>query len=389
MLRQVLRTTTTKQCFRASFSSQADINASLLTINKTKNPKAKTAKETLVFGATQSDHMLEFDWTADDGWAAPHISEYQPLAMNPSSSCLHYGLECFEGMKAYLDSKDRIRLFRPMKNMERMNSSMRRLVMPEFDGEQYVECMKELLKLDKSWIPKGDGYSLYIRPTSVSTQASLGVSISQSVKSFVVTSPVGPYYPTGFAAVRLLADPSFVRAWPGGTGAIKCGGNYAMGMQAQRMAMDRGYSQVLWLFKDQVTEAGTMNQMFFWKRKDGTPELITAPLDGTILPGVTRDSILTLARAYGDFEVTERDYTIYEVIEAIEEGRLIEGFGCGTAAVVSPVKEFHYDGKDYPVPLDPSDSDSQIGPLAKRFYDDLLDIQYGRKEFEDWSVVVD
>lgn len=309
--------------------------------------------------------------------------------MNPSSSCLHYGLECFEGMKAYLDSKDRIRMFRPMKNMERMNSSMRRLVMPEFDGEQYVECMKELLKLDKDWIPKGDGYSLYIRPTSISTQASLGVSISRSVKSFVVTSPVGPYYPTGFAAVRLLADPSFVRAWPGGTGAIKCGGNYAMGMQAQRMAMDRGYSQVLWLFKDQVTEAGTMNQMFFWKRKDGTPELITAPLDGTILPGVTRDSILTLARTYGDFEVTERDYTIYEVIEAIEEGRLIEGFGCGTAAVVSPVKEFHYGGKDYTVPLDPSDSDSQIGPLAKRFYDDLLDIQYGRKEFEDWSVVVD
>lgn len=368
-----------------------NINANLLTIETTTNLKPKLPKETLVFGATQSDHMLEFDWQADKGWIAPRISEYNDFALSPSASCLHYGLECFEGMKAYLDAKDRIRLFRPMKNMERMNSSMDQLVMPQFDGEEYLKCLKELVKLDKSWIPKGDGYSLYIRPTAISTQATLGVTIPQSVKNFVVTSPVGPYYPTGFAAVSLLADPAFVRAWPGGTGAIKCGGNYAMGMQAQRNALQRGYSQVLWLFGDNhnVTEVGTMNQLFFWKRKDGTPELITAPLDGTILPGVTRDSILAMARSYGEFEVTEREYTMHDVIEAIEEGRLLEAFGCGTAAVIAPVKSIHYEGTDYAIPLDPSDPSSQVGPLAKRFYNELLDIQYGRTDFEDWSVVVD
>jgi len=294
-------------------------------------------------------------------------------------------------MKAFLDSKNRIRLFRPEMNMKRFNSSLSRLVMPTFDEDQYLECLKNLLLLDKAWIPSGRGYSLYIRPTAVSTQSTLGVSVTGFVKNFVVCSPVGPYFPEGFTAVKLLADPSYVRAWPGGTGYIKCGGNYAMGMAAMLNAQKQGCSQVLWLYGDQhqITEAGTMNVMFFWKTRSGELELITAPLDGTSLPGVTRDSSLALSRSYGEFKVSERVFTMQDVVEASEEGRIIEAFGCGTAAIVCPVKAILYNGKEYKIPLDTSNPHAKIGKLTNRLCEHLMDIQYGITPFSNWSVVIE
>ncbi len=292
-------------------------------------------------------------------------------------------------MKAYIDVKGKIRMFRPMKNMDRMNASMHRLCMPTFDGEAMVELIKQLVKVDKDWIPEGEGYSLYIRPTGISTTNILGVSPPNACKVYVILSPVGPYYRTGFAPVRLLANPSVVRAWPGGTGNAKIGGNYALGIAPAQEAAKQGFAQLLWLFGDQhwVTEVGTMNIFFLWVNKKGEKELITAPLDGTILPGVTRDSILSLARGWNEFKVTERPYTIHEVIEAIKEKRVVEAFGAGTAAVVSPVQGFQFDGVDYSIPLGKA-ADSKAGDLTMRFWNTITGIQYGKIPHE-WSVVVD
>jgi len=373
----------------ASFSTTyfSDVDSSKLTVTRTQNPKPKTVKEELVFGKAMSDHMLEVDWFKGKGWTAPRIVPFGNLSIHPASSCLHYALECFEGMKAYLDSQGKIRLFRPDKNMARMNNSMKRLDMPGFNGDEFLACIKRLVKEDKDWIPNAYNYSLYIRPTTIATQPTLGVSSPGQLKLFVICSPVGPYYPTGFKPVKLLADPAYCRAWPGGTGANKVGGNYAPGIQAARLATDKGYAQILWLFGKEhyVTEVGTMNQFFFWQRKDGKKELITAPLDGTILPGVTRDSILELARDWKEFEVTERPFTINEVVEAVKEKRMIEAFGAGTAAVVAPVEGFEYEGQYHPIPVD---KQKQIGALTQRFADTIMGIQYGRIPHK-WSVVVD
>ena len=237
----------------------------------------------------------------------------------------------------------------------------------------------------------GDGYSLYVRPTAVSTHPFLGVGPSASCKMYTICSPAGPYYPEGFNAVSLFADKRHVRAWPGGTGGNKVGGNYGSTIQPQIESNEKGYSQVLWLFgdDDSITEVGTMNMFTLLKTRDGETELVTAPLtDGTILPGVTRQSILDLAREWGEFKVSERKLTMPEVVEAVEEGRLLECFGSGTAVIVSPIKLISYDGVDYSIPLDPSDPESQAGPMAARFYKAITDIQYGRQEHE-WSVLLD
>jgi len=368
----------------------ADISANALVVTKASAKKPKPAKETLLFGHTFTDHLLSIDWDVQKGWHPPQILPFQNFSIHPAASSLHYGLECFEGMKAYLDSQNRIRMFRPMMNMQRMNASAQRLALPSFDGNQFLECIKKLIRLDKEWIPNAMGYSLYIRPTVISTYPVLGVGPAKSVKLFVILCPVGPYYKEGFNPVRLYADSLNVRAWPGGTGNIKCGGNYAMTIKAQADAAAKGFAQVMWLFGPEhyVTEAGTMNQFFFWQLPNGKRELVTAPLDGTILPGVTRDSILALARSWGEFEVAERHYTIHEVIKAIKENRMIEAFGSGTAAIVSPVNGFQFEGVDYPIPLNPSDSSAKAGALTQRFADTILNIQYGITPHE-WSVVID
>ena len=209
---------------RRQFSALAEIDASLLTTTKTTAPKAKLPNEELQFGATFSDHMLEVDWTSEGGWEAPRIVPYGDITLSPAVSSLHYGLQCFEGMKAYVDADEKVRLFRPEMNMLRMNSSMDRLCLPQFNGAELLECIKELVKLDSDWIPRGEGYSLYLRPTGISTQPTLGVGRPTQARIFVILSPVGPYYPEGFKPVNLFASRENVRAWPGGTGDTKIGG---------------------------------------------------------------------------------------------------------------------------------------------------------------------
>ncbi|KAF0853044.1 mitochondrial branched-chain amino acid degradation aminotransferase [Andalucia godoyi] len=371
------------------FGSSATFFAKELQIEKTASPKPHPEYESLVFGRTFSDHMLEVDWTAAGGWGAPRIVPYHNLSISPASSSLHYALQCFEGLKAYVDDQNQIRLFRPEKNMERMISSCARLSLPTFDGKELLESLKKLLVLEKSWIPKARGYSLYIRPTCISTDTTLGVGSPQAAKLFIILSPVGPYYKEGFNPVRLFADDKNVRACVGGTGGYKIGGNYGGTIMPQKQAASKGFAQVLWLYGDRqyVSEVGTMNFFVLWKNEKGERELVTAPLDdGTILPGVVRDSILALARKEhaDEMKVSERLFTIADLTKAIDEGRVEECFGAGTAAIVSPVKGIHFAGKDYIVPIDEK---LNAGKFTSLLANKIMDIQYGRKP-SPWSVVV-
>jgi len=365
------------------------IDHKLLKIEKTTRPKKKSPHHTLIFGHEFTDHMFEVDWKKNHGWTEPRIVPFHDLLLSPSCSVFHYSSELFEGLKAYKDLKGQLRLFRPDKNFERLNNTAERIALPVVDSRECIECLKSLILLDREWIPAEKGFSLYIRPTMIGTQNTLGVAPSDSAKFFIILSPVGPYYPEGWKPVKLLADDRYVRAWPGGTGASKIGGNYAPTLMPQMEAAKRGFSQILWLFgeKHYVTEVGTMNVFVYWINESGEKELITAPLDGTILPGVTRDSLLQLTRAWNEFKVSERPFTMGEMTKAINEGRLLEAFGSGTAAVISPIKSIHYKGKDYSIPLNKDDPSAGIGPLAKRLADEILRIQYGDIE-HPWSVIV-
>jgi len=323
------------------------------------------------------------EWKKSSGWGTPKISPYSKISLDPSALVLHYALECFEGMKAYKDSKGQVRLFRPNENMKRMNTSAQRLCMPSFPGDKFLDAIKELIRVDKDWIPNHRGYSLYIRPTMIATEAMLGVHAPAEVLLYVILSPVGPYYPTGFKPVSLYASTDVVRAWPGGTGCYKLGSNYALGILPALEATQKGYQQILWLQDYKITEVGTMNLFCLWKNEKGEKELITAPLDGQILPGVTRKSILELCRQWNEFKVSEADWTINQLLKALKDQRVIEMFGAGTAAVVSPVNNVFYGGTDYAIPCK-----SNAGDLSNRIMDTLLAIQYGEIP-SDWSVVVD
>jgi branched-chain amino acid aminotransferase len=318
------------------------------------------------------------------------IKPYGNFSISPAASCFHYGIECFEGMKAYKDTDGKLRMFRPDKNMARMNNSMQRLCLPGFNGEGLTECIKELLKLDESWVPNKDGYSMYIRPTAIGLAKSLGVAKSTSCKIYVIMSPVGPYYKSGFKPIRLLANTKDVRAWPGGVGNAKLGGNYGPTILPASNANKEGCEQVLWLFGDdhQITEVGAMNIFFVLRNADGGRELVTAPLTrGDILPGVTRGCILELAREWADKDptltVSERWLTMKEVAKAGRKGNLLEAFGAGTAVVIAPVKGIMYDGEEVKLP-----TGEEIGPMAKQMWTAVTDIQYGRAAHKDWSVVV-
>ena len=307
-------------------------------------------------------------------------------------------------MKAYKSlvpgDEASVRLFRPDKNMVRLSNSMERLQLPgfDFDPTELIACIAELVRTDAPWIPTGTGYSLYLRPTVIATHRFLGVAAPDSILLYVLCSPVGPYYkPSGFQPVRLTADTPYVRAWPGGTGANKVGGNYAATMKAQHRATLDGYNQVLWLWNnDEVTEVGAMNVFFVLAKygesntsnRGGPPmvELVTPPLDrGDILPGVTRDSILHLARTKwraDDVIVSERNITMTELREAAATGRLLEAFGAGTAAVVTPIQSIQHHGADIELPAAP-------GPITQRVWDEITGIQYGTKEGPPgWSVVI-
>ncbi|KAI8812289.1 aminotransferase [Cladochytrium replicatum] len=366
-----------------------DINSKALKVTRTAAPKKMLPLKDLVFGHTFSDHMLIVEWSAKTGWEAPEIKPYGKLSLDPSSTVFHYAVECFEGMKAYKDKDGNIRMFRPDMNMNRLHRSCERLSLPSFNKGEFLESIKELLRLDSSWIPGERGYSLYIRPTAIATQESLGVGTSNKAMLFVICSPVGPYYKTGFNPVSLFATEHYVRAWPGGTGDAKLGSNYAPGIRPQLEVAKDGFQQNLWLFgpDQQITEVGTMNFFCFWKTPEGKRQLITPALDGTILPGVTRDSILTLTREWNEFEVVEGKLTMHELAKAIAEGRVLEVFGAGTAAIVSPVKHIHWRGQDLKIPLDPNDTTQLAGPLTRRLADTIMGIQYGEIP-HPWSVKI-
>lgn len=357
-----------------------------LTIERSSACRPKPDPSSLVFGKQFSDHMLTIEWSESGGWEAPRIKPFQNLSLHPASSALHYSIELFEGMKAFRGVDNRIRLFRPMLNMERMHRSADRSCLPLFDKVELLECIRKLVEVDQEWVPYSLDASLYIRPTFIGTEPSLGVSLAKHAMIFVIVGPVGPYFATGsFNPVSLLADPAFVRAWKGGVGAFKMGGNYGPTIAVQNEAVKRGCQQVLWLYGEQeeITEVGTMNLFIYWTNQDGDKELITPPLeDGLILPGVTRQSLLDLARGWGEFKVTERPMVMQELLAALEAGRVLEVFGAGTACVVCPVGSLLYRGQTLNIPT------MENGPdLAKRFFQELTDIQYGRMESE-WAPLV-
>lgn len=249
-----------------------------------------------------------------------------------------------------------------------------------------IKATKRLLEIEKDWMPNKPMHSLYLRPTSISMDNRLGLSRINKSKTFVIISPVGPYYPRGFVPVSLFCDTTVVRAWPAGFGDKKVGGNYAPSLVTSRKGAEmHGCDQALWLIHDHVTEVGTMNLFVFWRNEQGEDELITAPLDGTILPGITRDSIVKLCRERKEFKVTERPYKIQELMKATEEGRVYEAFGAGTAAIISPVKSYNYKGVTYPVPLD---EEKGAGPLSQRLLKDLMDLQYGVVKRPEWQIDV-
>ncbi|KAL6452356.1 BAT2 Branched-chain-amino-acid aminotransferase [Candida maltosa Xu316] len=369
-------------------STIAPLDSSRLTIEKTKQPKQKLPNDKLVFGRTFTDHMLEVEWTKENGWAAPKITPYHNLSLDPSTIVFHYAFELFEGMKAYKDKNGDIRTFRGDKNMIRMNKSADRIALPTFNGEELQKLIDQLLLLDKDFVPEGKGYSLYLRPTLIGTTASLGVSTPDKALLYVIASPVGPYYSSGFKPVSLEATDYAVRAWPGGVGDKKLGANYAPCVKPQLEAAQRGFHQNLWLFGEEgfITEVGTMNVFFAFQNEDGTKELVTAPLDGTILEGVTRDSILELCKERlpaDEWTISERKYTIHEVEERAKKGQLIEAFGAGTAAVVSPINHIGFRNRDINVPVALGTS----GELTAQVAEWIRKIQYGEEEYKNWSRV--
>uniref|UniRef100_A0A8C5YHC0 Branched-chain-amino-acid aminotransferase n=1 Tax=Microcebus murinus TaxID=30608 RepID=A0A8C5YHC0_MICMU len=347
--------------------------------------KGKPDPKALVFGTVFTDHMLTVEWSSKCGWEKPHIKPFQNLSLHPASSALHYAVELFEGLKAFRGVDNKIRLFRPNLNMSRMHRSAVRSTLPVFDEEELLECIQQLVKLDREWVPYSTSASLYIRPTLIGTEASLGVKKPSKALLFVILSPVGPYFSSGtFNPVSLWANPKYVRAWKGGTGDYKVGGNYGSSLFAQCEAMDNGCQQVLWLHGEdkQLTEVGTMNLFLYWINEHGEEELATPPLDGTILPGVTRQSILDLAHKWGEFKVSERYLTMDNLTTALKENRVKEMFGSGTACVVCPISDILYKGEPIHIPT------MENGPkLASRIVNKLTDIQYGREE-SDWTIVL-
>ncbi|KAL2150878.1 hypothetical protein VTH82DRAFT_7441 [Thermothelomyces myriococcoides] len=366
-----------------------DIDPAQLVLTTTPNPKPLKKPEELVFGRNFTDHMLTIEWDQSTGWQKPHISPYHNLTLDPASCVFHYAFECFEGLKAYKDKEGRVRLFRPDKNMERFNKSAARIALPTFNPAALIDLIARFAKLESRFIPEERGYSLYLRPTMIGTQKTLGVGPPGSALLFVIASPVGPYYPTGFKAVSLEATDYAVRAWPGGVGDKKLGANYAPCIVPQREAMSRGLQQNLWLFGEDeyVTEVGTMNFFVAMRNKDtGRKELLTAPLDGTILEGVTRDSVLSLARERlvpEGWDIIERKFTMKELAEAAAEGRLIEAFGSGTAAIVSPVRAISWRGKLVNCGLK---EDEESGEIATKMKNWIEARQYG-DDAHEWSYV--
>jgi branched-chain amino acid aminotransferase len=333
--------------------------------------KPKPADESkLGFGDIFSDHIFVMGYESGKGWSKPCIEPYGPIPIDPAAMALHYGQEVFEGLKAYRGKDNAIYLFRARDNFERLNRSARRVCMPEVDIELTMEGMRELILLDQEWVPRSQGTSLYIRPTMFATEPHLGVRPANTYLFFIITGPVGAYYKEGLNPVKIYVEEDYVRAAKGGTGEAKTAGNYAASLLATEKAKKNGFTQVLWLDAAEhkyVEEVGTMNMFFVID-----DELITAPLTGSILPGITRDSVIQIVKDWG-MEVSERLLSIDHVIEAAKNGRLKEAFGTGTAAVISPVGQITYKTEDHII------ADGKMGALSEKLYNEIVAMQYGEK----------
>ena len=341
-------------------------------IERTPTPKTKPDYSKLGFGRYFTDHMFLMDYSTEKGWHDARIVPYGPLQLDPSAMVFHYAQELFEGLKAYMRADGGIQLFRPDKNIERMENTCDRLCVPRIPEEDVLQAIKAVVSVDRDWVPKSEGTSLYIRPFIIATDPHLGVHPSHTYLFAIILSPVGSYYAAGINPVKIYVEREYVRCVKGGTGRAKAGGNYAASLIGQQRAEDMGCAQVLWLdgvHRKYIDEVGAMNVFFVIDGVVVTPELT----DGNILPGVTRASCVELLKKWG-VPVEERKVSIDEVLEASDNGKLDEAFGTGTAAVISPVGEL-YDG-DREIVI----NNNEIGPISKRLYDAITDIQWGKTE---------
>ena len=333
--------------------------------------KEKPDPNTLGFGEVFTDYMFTMDYSKKEGWHDAKIIPYGELSLSPAACVFHYGAEVFEGMKAYRTPDGEVQLFRPMENIRRLNNSADRLCLPQIDEELALHVLTKFVEVEKDWVPSKKGTSLYLRPFLIATDAKLGLHAIDEAKYVIIASPVGSYYKEGINPVKIMIETEDVRAVRGGTGYAKCGGNYAASNRAAARAEEKGFSQVLWLDgveRKYIEEVGAMNVMFKIGGKVKTPKLI-----GSVLPGITRKSCIELMKSEG-YDVEETFITVDEVIDALKNGTLEEAWGCGTAAVVSPIGLLSYEGTDYVI------NDGKIGTLTQHLYDELTGIQWGEKE---------
>lgn len=340
-----------------------------VTLSTTKKEKPQADK--LQFGKTFTDHMFIMDYSAGLGWHDARIIPYQNISLSPSAMIFHYGQSVFEGLKAYVTPDKKALLFRPNQNFKRLNKSNDRLCIPHVDEDLALQALQQLIQIDRDWIPTVADTSLYIRPFIISTESYLGVAPSTNYQFIIILSPVGSYYKEGLSPVKISVENEFVRAVAGGTGTAKTGGNYASSLKAQQISGDKGYSQVLWLDgveRKYIEEVGSMNIFF---KIDG--EVVTPSVNGSILEGITRKSILQLLR-YWNVPVTERRISIDEIKQAYADGKLEEAFGTGTAAVIAPVGELFWNNEKMTI------NNGQTGQVAQKLYDTLTGIQTGTME---------
>jgi branched-chain amino acid aminotransferase len=349
-------------------------------IVKTNAPKVKPDPSNLGFGKIFTDHMFVMDYTADKGWFDARIVPFERISVHPASTVLHYGAEIFEGMKAYRRADGKVQLFRPMENVKRMNASAERLCLPEVPEEDLLYAIKKFVEVEQEWTPSLAGTSLYLRPFMFGNDESLGVHTVHNASLYIIASPVGSYYKEGINPVKIMIEDQDVRAVRGGTGYAKCGGNYAASTRAGERASKIGYSQVLWLDgveRKYIEEVGAMNVMF---KING--EIITPMLSGSILPGITRKSCIEVLKNNG-YKVTERLLSIDELADAMKNGTLEEAWGCGTAAVISPIGELMYKGEKFIV------NEGKIGKVSQFLYDTLTGIQWGKiSDDYNWTVEI-
>ncbi|MBE6793064.1 MAG: branched-chain amino acid aminotransferase [Ruminococcaceae bacterium] len=342
-----------------------------ITFTKTTCPKEKPDPATLGFGKLFTDHMFMMDYSREEGWHDARIVPFANLSLHPASTVLHYGSEIFEGLKAYRRADGKVQLFRPIENIRRMNNSAERLCLPTIPEDMAMEVLLTFVRTEQDWTPSAPGTSLYLRPFMFGNDETLGVHAVHNATFVIIASPVGSYYKEGINPVRIMIEDEDVRAVRGGTGYAKCGGNYAASNRAGERAEQKGYSQVLWLDgveRKYIEEVGAMNVMF---KING--EIVTPMLSGSILPGITRKSCIEMLKKEG-YTVSERLLSIDELAAAMENGTLEEAWGCGTAAVVSPIGELCYKGVRYTV------NGGGIGEVTQHLYDVLTGIQWGRLE---------